>query len=72
MITKNKKNTDAELAYSMALKLLGTKQDNQTLWDKCHSDSTTLSLVAGYLCAESRYAPVALYKLHTRLVELID
>jgi len=70
----NVKNLDAETAFEMAMKLVSNPSEEvrQVVWDKCHKDETIQRAVSLYLYSSSDYAPKALYKLHTKLVALIE
>jgi hypothetical protein len=66
------RNKDAELAVDMAVKLIGKTLPEETLdkiWDKCHESEKIQNAVQAYLVASFRYAPTALHKLHTLLME---
>jgi hypothetical protein len=71
------RNRDAEMAFEMALKLLGAESASSpgvrdTLWEKCHSDKALRDAVTLYLASSPSYAPKALYKLHTELVRVVS
>jgi hypothetical protein len=71
MIVRNK---DAETAFEMAMKLVDTPtaEISQSVWDKCHKDESVQRAVSLYLYSTPNYAPKALHKLHTKLVELVQ
>jgi hypothetical protein len=68
------RNKDAETAFAMAIKLLGA--DNQSedtksaVWAECHNNKELQRLVSLYVFATPSYAPTALYKVHTKLMEV--
>lgn len=68
------KNLNAETAYAMALKLIDNPSEevSKRIWDKCHADKAIQDAVSLYLYSTFDYAPKALYKLHTKLVELVQ
>lgn len=70
----NVKNLDAETAFEMAMKLVNepSAEVRQAIWDKCHKDETIQRAVSLYLYSTSNYASQALYKLHTKLVALVE
>ncbi len=70
----NVKNLDAETAFEMAMKLVNepSAEVRQAIWDKCHKDESIQRAVSLYLYSNSNYASQALYKLHTKLVELVQ
>jgi hypothetical protein len=70
----NVRNKDAETAFEMAMKLVSNPSEEvrQAVWDKCHKDETIQRAVSLYLYSSFDYAPKALYKLHTKLVELVE
>jgi len=69
----NVRNKDAETAFEMAMRLVSnpTAKISQAVWDKCHKDETIQRAVSLYLYSSFDYAPKALHKLHTKLVELV-
>jgi hypothetical protein len=69
----NVRNKDAETAFEMAMKLVSNPSEeiSQAVWDKCHKDETIQRAVSLYLYSSFDYAPKALHKLHTKLVELV-
>jgi hypothetical protein len=69
----NVRNKDAETAFDMAMKLVSNPSEEvrQAVWDKCHKDETIQRAVSLYLYSSFDYAPKALHKLHTKLVELV-
>jgi hypothetical protein len=69
----NVRNKDAETAFDMAMKLVSNPSEeiSQAVWDKCHKDETVQRAVSLYLYSSFDYAPKALHKLHTKLVELV-
>ncbi len=72
------RNIDAETAFSMAMKLVEasgqsvSEQVRQSVWDKCHADTTLQTLVSRWVYSSFDYAPKALYKVHTRLMEVVQ
>lgn len=70
----NVRNKDAETAFEMAMKLVEapTAEIRQAVWDKCHKDESIQRAVSLYLYSTPSYASQALYKLHTKLVALIE
>lgn len=68
------RNKDAETAFAMAMKLLG--EDNYTdytksaIWAECHKNEELQRLVSVYVYSTPQYAPKALYKIHTKLMEV--
>ena len=65
-------NKDAEMAYLMAVKLLGDVNGEKAvqIWDECHSNTQLQKLVSVYTYSTPSYAPKALHKLHTKLMEV--
>lgn len=70
----NVRNKDAETAFEMAMKLVEapSAEVKQAIWDKCHKDEAVQRAVSLYLYSTPSYASQALYKLHTKLVELVQ
>jgi hypothetical protein len=70
----NVRNKDAETAFEMAMKLVSNPSEeiSQAVWDKCHKDETIQRAVSLYLYSSFDYAPKALHKLNTKLVELVE
>jgi hypothetical protein len=70
----NVRNKDAETAFEMAMKLVSNPSGrvSRAIWDKCHKDETIQRAVSLYLYSSFDYAPKALHKLHTKLVELVE
>ena len=69
------RNRNAEMAFEMAVKLLGgstalSEARLTELWDTCHSNTELQDSVSLYLASSSDYAPKALHKLHTKLAEV--
>lgn len=75
MLTSGR-NKSAETAYAMALKLLGAEKNTTSnsslayVWGVCHDDQELQRLVDVYLYSTPSYAPKALHKVHTKLMEL--
>lgn len=72
------RNRNAETAFDMAMKLVGgngqevSAEVRQSIWDKCHADTELQTLVSRYLVSDFSYAPKALYKVHQRLMGLVQ
>jgi len=64
------RNKDAETAYAMAMKLLGATASSDAVWDECHSNAELQRLVSVYVYSTPQYAPKALHKIHTKLMEV--
>ena len=68
------RNKDAETAYAMAMKLLGeqdyTDSSKSAIWKECHENKELQRLVSVYTYSTPSYQPVALYKVHTKLMEV--
>jgi len=69
------RNKSAETAYAMAVKLLGaTEQTSKSslayVWRECHDSQELQKLVDTYLYSTPSYAPKALYKVHTKLMDM--
>ena len=65
-------NKDAEIAYLMAMKLLGNVDKDKAIqvWDECHANTQLQKLVSVYTYSTPSYAPKALHKVHTKLMEV--
>ena len=65
-------NKDAEMAYLMAMKLLGDVDKDKAIqvWDECHENTQLQKLVSVYTYSTPSYAPKALHKVHTKLMEV--
>lgn len=70
----DKRNKDAETAFAMAMKLFGeenySEHTKSAIWAECHSNKELQQLVSYYVYATPKYAPTALYNIHTKLVEV--
>lgn len=64
------RNKDAETAYAMAMKLLGADASSDDVWAECHKNEELQRLVSVYVYSTPQYAPKALHKIHTKLVEV--
>lgn len=70
MLTSGR-NRNAETAYVMAMKLLNDDTSrSDEVWDECFANTELQDLVSVYLYSTPEYAPMALYKIHTKLMEL--
>lgn len=67
-----KQNKDAEMAYLMAMKLLGSVSKDKAIqvWDECHENTQLQKLVSVYTYSTPSYAPKALDKVQTKLMEV--
>jgi hypothetical protein len=67
------RNRDAEMAYEMAMKLLGantTEEQRQSVWEECHRNKKLQDVVVRYRVATSDYAPKALVAIHRELMRV--
>lgn len=68
------RNKDAETAFAMAMKLFGAENYSEMtksqFWKECHENKELQRLVSVYTYATPSYAPMALYKVHTKLMEV--
>lgn len=71
---QGKTNKDAEMAYMMAMKLFQSVSDERAIqiWDECHKNEKLQKMVSTYVYSTPTYAPKALHKLHTELVEVFS
>lgn len=73
----NGRDRDAEMAFIMALKLLGeesayNKDLVERLRAKCYADTQLRDAATIYLASSPSYQPKALYKLHTELARVVS
>ena len=73
----NGRDRDAEMAFTMALKLLGAESAHNSelverLRAKCYADTQLRNAATVYLASSPSYQPKALYKLHTELARVVS
>lgn len=68
------RNKDAETAFAMAMKLFGAENYSEMtksqFWKECHENKDLQNLVSLYVFATPKSAPSALYKVHSKLMEV--